>query len=136
MEKEESNLAFIDGQNLYRGTTESSRKSWKVDLSKFRIYLQNKYKVSKAYYFLGYVKEINHELYEKIQNAGFILMFREHNLAMLGKKKGNVDSDIIFHVMKKIYEQELFDKIIIVSGANGFTVAINTFFIIIYLVCF
>ena len=37
--------------------------------------------------FLGYVQDTNQELYEEIQNAGFILIFREHNPAMLGKKK-------------------------------------------------
>jgi len=30
---------------------------------------------------------------------------------MLGKKKGNVDSDIIFAIMKKLYKKEPFDKI-------------------------
>ena len=86
--KQENNFAFIDGQNLYMGTTKSSKKSWRINLKKFRIYLQNKYKVSTAYYFLGYVNEINRSLYEEIQKTCFVLMFREHNSAMLGKKKG------------------------------------------------
>jgi len=123
--KEEDNFAFIDGQNLYMGTTKSSKKSWKINLKKFRIYLQNKYKVSMAYYFLGYVNETNRDLYEEIQKAGFVLMFREHNSAMLGKKKGNVDSDIIFHVMKKIYKQEPFDKIVLVSGDGDYKMLVN-----------
>jgi len=38
--KKEKNLAFIDGQNLYRGTTETDPK-WKVNLFKFNIYLKN-----------------------------------------------------------------------------------------------
>lgn len=118
--KEENNFAFIDGQNLYMGTTKSSKTRWEVDLVKFRIYLKDKYKVSHAYYFLGCVNETNQELYEKIQNAGFVLMFREHNLAMLGKKKGNVDSDIIFYIMKKIYKKEPFNKIVLVSGDGDY----------------
>lgn len=44
------NLAFIDGQNLHLGTKE---EGWKVDLGKFRIYLNDKYKVKEAYYYLG-----------------------------------------------------------------------------------
>ena len=104
----ENNLAFIDGQNLYMGTSSEDEK-WTVDLKKFRLYLENKYNVSEAFYFLGFVNDENEDLYEKIQSAGFILKFREHNSAMQGKKKGNVDSDIIFDVMKKIYRKEPFD---------------------------
>lgn len=40
--KKEQNIAFIDGQNLYMGTTEHNGDSWKVDLVKFRIYLEKK----------------------------------------------------------------------------------------------
>ena len=39
---------------------------------------------------------------------------------MLGKKKGNVDSDIIFLIMKKIYKEEEFSKIILVSGDGDY----------------
>jgi len=123
-QKEENNLAFLDGQNLYMGT-KSDNPAWKVDLLKFREYLSKKYQVSKAYYFLGFVDEINQDLYEEIQNSGFILMFRQHNSAMLGKKKGNVDSDIIFHVMKKIYKKELFDKIVLVSGDGDYKMLVD-----------
>jgi hypothetical protein len=52
MKREESleqNLAFIDGQNLYRGTTMTNPK-WEVDLFKFRKYLTEKYDIQKAYY--------------------------------------------------------------------------------------
>ena len=123
--KQENNFAFIDGQNLYMGTTKSSKRLWRINLKKFRIYLQNKYKVSTAYYFLGYVNEINRSLYEEIQKTGFVLMFREHNSAMLGKKKGNVDSDIIFHIMKKMYKKEPFDKIVLVSGDGDYKMLVD-----------
>lgn len=39
---------------------------------------------------------------------------------MIGKKKGNVDSDIIFHIMKKMYKKEDFTKIILVSGDGDY----------------
>ncbi|MDO8659379.1 MAG: NYN domain-containing protein [Candidatus Parcubacteria bacterium] len=114
------NLAFIDGQNLYMNTAKKEINSWGIDLVRFRIYLEKKYNVDKAYYFLGYVQEKNQELYEKIQNAGFVLLFREHNPAMVGKKKGNVDSDIIFLIMKKLYKKEIFHKVILVSGDGDY----------------
>jgi len=50
-----------------------------------------------------------------LQRAGFIVSFREHSSALLGKKKGNVDVDIVFEIMKKIIEKEAFDKIVLVS---------------------
>lgn len=113
------NLAFIDGQNLYMGTT-LGEKPWKVDLMKFRVYLEKKYNVIEAHYFLGYVQDANQELYEEIQKAGFILIFRQHNTAMIGKKKGNVDSDIIFQVMKRLYKNPDFDQIVLVSGDGDY----------------
>lgn len=120
----ENNLAFIDGQNLYRGTTLTDPK-WKVDLFKFRKYLADKYDIQKAYYFLGFLNEENQILYDKIQEAGFIVKFREHNSAMIGKKKGNVDSDIIFDIMKRIYKQDVFDKIVLVSGDGDYKMLVD-----------
>ena len=51
MDTEHPNQAFIDGQNLYLGTT-NSRTPWHIDLKKFRTYLREKYKVGIAYYFM------------------------------------------------------------------------------------
>ena len=114
-----NNLAFIDGQNLYLGTTKSG-DSWVVDLARFRVYLKKKYGVEKAYYFLGCVDDNLQDLYDEIQEAGFVLKFREHSTIMLGKKKGNVDTDIVFHIMKKLYLKENFDKVILVSGDGDY----------------
>jgi uncharacterized LabA/DUF88 family protein len=116
----ENNYAFIDGQNLYMATSKRSEDPWKVDLARFRIYLERKYKVTKAYYFLGYLDETQQSLYENIQSAGFILIFREHTSLMLGKKKGNVDSDLILSIMKKLYYREEFGKVILVSGDGDY----------------
>lgn len=115
-----NNYAFIDGQNLYMGTAKRQSDPWRIDLSRFRIYLEKKYGVRKAYYFLGYVQGVNQKLYEEIQSAGFILLFREHNPAMIGTKKGNVDSDIIFQIMKKLYARENFEDIVLVSGDGDY----------------
>lgn len=125
MERENRNYAFIDGQNLYMGTAKREVGPWEINLTRFRVYLERKYNVSKAFYFLGYVQETNQELYEEIQNAGFVLIFREHNPAMLGKKKGNVDSDIIFHIMKKVYKKEGFAKIVLVSGDGDYKLLVD-----------
>lgn len=108
------------------GTTKSTPK-WHVDLARLRRYLADKYHVADAYYYLGYVQtgEEYEKLYESIQKAGFILVFREHNSAMLGTKKGNVDSDIIFNAMKRMYLKERFDKIVLVSGDGDYKMLVN-----------
>lgn len=117
MEKEESNIAFVDGQNLHLGTGE---EGWRVDHTKLRTYLRDKYKVTEAYYFLGFVSEKEQDLYDNLQKAGFILSFREHSSALRGKKKGNVDCDIVFGIMKKLVDNEPFDKAFIISGDGDY----------------
>jgi uncharacterized LabA/DUF88 family protein len=120
----ENNFAFIDGQNLYMGTN-SEAPAWEVDLAKFRNYLSRKYSVQKAYYFLGFVDESNQELYDSIQEAGFILKFKEHSSVMMSKKKGNVDTDIVFDIMKRMYKKEPFDKIVLVTGDGDYKMLVD-----------
>lgn len=124
MQKEENNYAFIDGQNLHLGTTQSS-DPWKVDLYKLRVYLERKYKVTKAFYFLGIIIEENNDLYIRLQDAGFIVLFRQHNSQMVGKKKGNIDSDLIFTVMKKLYKNEFFDGVLLVAGDGDYKILVD-----------
>mgnify|MGYP001620116306 CR=1 FL=1 len=111
------NVAFIDGQNLHLGTKE---KGWSVNHKRLRTYLRDKYKVGEAYYFLGFVSEGYQDLYDSLQKAGYILSFREHSSALKGKKKGNVDCDIVFGVMRKLVENEPFEKVFIVSGDGDY----------------
>lgn len=111
------NLAFIDGQNLHLGTTQNN---WKVSHPRFRTYLKDKYKVSEAYYFLGYVSEDQQDLYNGLQKAGFIVLFKEHNKELLAKKKGNVDTDIVFEVMKNLIDNQDLNKVILVSGDGDY----------------
>ena len=126
MSKPVNNIAYIDGQNLYMGTAKS-RPEWHIDLARLRIYLEKKYNVTNAYYYLGYVQEGDgiEKLYKPIQKAGFILVFRLHNSAMIGKKKGNVDSDIIFSAMKRLYLKDDFDKIVLVSGDGDYKMLVD-----------
>ena len=113
-----NNIAFIDGQNLY---CEVTKKGWKVDLQKFRNFLAQKFSVTEAHYFLGYVMEENTNLYYALQKSGFIVSFREHSQAMAGKKKGNVDVEIVFEMMRNLIDNpENFDKIVLVSGDGDY----------------
>lgn len=121
-----NNIAYIDGQNLHMGTAKSE-PVWHINLKRLRIYLEQKYGVGKAYYYLGYVQEGSgiEKLYETIQEAGFVLVFRQHNSSMIGKKKGNVDSDIIFSVMKRLYQKEKFDKVVLISGDGDYKMLVD-----------
>ncbi|MCK5588986.1 MAG: NYN domain-containing protein [Candidatus Pacebacteria bacterium] len=112
------NYAFIDGQNLYLGTKEVN---FVIDFKKLRVYLRDKYKIEEAYYFLGFVKEKENTLYTQLQKAGFIIIFREHSELLAGNKKGNVDPDIIFEIMKKLLdESDDFEKVLIISGDGDY----------------
>jgi len=113
----ERNLAFIDGQNLHYGTKENN---WKIDFRKFRIYLKDKYRVAEAYYFLGYIDEDQQALYTNLQKAGFVVTFREHISTLKGTKKGNVDTDIVFEVMKSLIERKDFNKVLLISGDGDY----------------
>ena len=63
MKSTPNNIAYIDGQNLHLGTTTRDPK-WQVDLARFRVYLERKYGVKTAYYYLGYVQD--EEVYQKL----------------------------------------------------------------------
>lgn len=115
--KNEINLAFIDGQNLHLGTTQNG---WRVDHNKLRVYLKDKYHVTEAYYFLGYISEEEQDLYNNLQKAGFIVVFKEHNSSLTAKKKGNVDTDIVFEIMKNLVDNEDFNKFVLVSGDGDY----------------
>jgi len=113
----ESNIAFIDGQNLHLGTTQDN---WKVDLKKLRVYLKDKYHIAEAYYFLGYVSEAEQDLYNNLQKSGFIVLFKEHNPTLKSTKKGNVDTDIVFEIMKNLIDNANFNKIVLISGDGDY----------------
>ena len=114
-----NNYAFVDGQNLILGTT-MSKKPWKVDLYRFRRYLREKYLVTKAYYFLGCIDPTNQDLYDMIQDAGFILVFRSYEIEAISHKKGNVDTDIVFTMMRFFHELPEIENFFLISGDGDY----------------
>lgn len=107
------NYAFIDGQNLYLGTKDMG---WKVSYRKFRTYLADQLGVVKAYYFIGF-DPTNNDVYKSLQSAGFILMFKPTYKDTDGKRKGNVDADIVLQAM---IDFDNYEKAVIVSGDGDF----------------
>ena len=108
-----SNYAFIDSQNLHLSV---SSQGWKIDWKRFRTYLRFKYKVSKAYLFIGYI-EGNSALYKELQDSGFICIWKPTLKSKDGVVKGNCDAELVLHTM---IELENFEKAIIISGDGDF----------------
>jgi uncharacterized LabA/DUF88 family protein len=91
-----------------------------VNLGKLRVYLKEKYAVSEAYYFLGYLHDEYNDLYKEIQKAGFIVLFKEHHKLAKSTKKGNVDTDIVFEIMRNLVDNKELGKIVLVSGDGDY----------------
>ena len=114
--KKEKIYAFIDSQNLNLGI---KNQGWNLDFIKFRRYLTDKYKIDKAFLFLGYIKS-NYKLYKFLANADYQLIFKQI-IEIKGKIKGNVDAELIVWTMQSIYENRC-DKAVIVSGDGDFSI--------------
>lgn len=108
-----TNFAFIDGQNLYKGI---QNLGWKVDLKKFRIHLKDKFKVEKAYFFIGRLDD-NQSLYNMLEEFGYILIFKEVLKLKNGTIKGNVDAELVLQAM---IEYDNYDEAIIVAGDGDY----------------
>ena len=83
---------------------------------KFRVYLQEKYSIQKAYIFIGFTP-LNQKLYDNLQESGFILEFKPTIPDKDGKIKGNVDADLVLRTVLKLNE---YDKAVIVSSDGDF----------------
>ncbi len=108
--------AFIDSQNLNLGIKGCG---WTLDFQRFFVYLKDKYKIDKAFVFIGYVRG-NESLYTLLQKAGYIVVFKptlEYKKDGKVFIKGNVDAELVLHAM---IEYENYDKSIIISGDGDF----------------
>lgn len=113
MQKKENNFAFIDSQNL---NLSIRQLGWVLDFKRFRTYLTDKYSVSKAFLFIGFV-EGNSDLYKSLQDAGFICIFKPTLKYKDGTTKGNCDAELVLQAM---IEFKNYDKAVIVTGDGDF----------------
>ncbi len=109
----ENNYAFIDSQNVHLST---KRYEMRIDWYKFRVYLKEHYSVTFAYVFIGYI-EGNNDLYKKLQEAGFVCVFKPVLKYKGGVLKGNVDAELVLHTM---IQYKKFDKAVLVTGDGDF----------------
>lgn len=121
--------AFIDSQNLNVST---QRLGWKMDWKKFRQFLADKYGVTNALMFIGYIPE-QEKMYEQLHESGYSVvlkptfdMTKPRPEEKEGEKKpdeekklvkGNIDADLVLWAMKEIPN---YDKAVIVSGDGDF----------------
>jgi len=108
-----SNYAFIDSQNLNLAIR---NQGWVLDFRKFRKYLQDKYKISRAFLFIGYMPQ-NQALYTGLQKDGYILIFKPTLVLPSGQVKGNVDAELVLQTM---IEYPNYNKALIVTGDGDF----------------
>ena len=108
-----NNYAFIDSQNLNLGI---NKLNWKLDFKKFRIYLKEKYKVSQAFLFIGFIPD-NQDLYSSLHKNGYVLIFKPVLFDFNKKPKGNVDADLVLQAM---IEFNNYDQAITVSSDGDF----------------
>lgn len=113
MKNKENNYAFIDSQNLNLSIQE---QGWKLSFKRFRKYLEDKYGVTKAFIFIGYIAT-NESLYTSLQGYGYIIIFKPTLHLPDGKPKGNIDAELVLHTM---IEYSNYDKAVIVTGDGDF----------------
>lgn len=107
------NYAFIDGQNVNLAIRDLG---WRLDMRRFRVYLADKYDVTIAYYFIGYV-EGNDDLYASLQKSGFTLVFKPTLKNKYGIVKGNCDAELVLQAMIDI---DRYEEAIIATGDGDF----------------
>jgi len=119
----DNNYAFIDSNNLYQSLSKDINKNnrkiysgWQLDYRRFRVYLEDKYNVEKAFLFIGF-KPGNQAMNTKLQEYGFICVFKPTLELADGTVKGNVDAELVLHSM---IEYSNYNQAIIVSGDGDF----------------
>ncbi len=116
--------AFIDSQNLNLGTSKDITKhgkriysGWKLDFLKFRHYLTDKFRVTKAFLFIGYIPQ-NKILYDALQSYGYIMIYKQTVKDNNGKPKGNVDAELVLHAAA--IEFARYEKAVVVAGDGDY----------------
>ncbi len=112
MKKPLVNSAFIDGTNMHKSAQDIG---WTVDTKKLMRYLEEKYGVGRAYYFLGFIA--SHQwLYSKLKAEGYELVYKPTSKAR-GEIKGNIDAEL---VLKAMTQYRVYKEAIIITSDGDF----------------
>lgn len=108
-----NNYALIDSQNL---NLNIRNQGWILDFQRFRVYLKEKYGVSKAFLFIGYIEE-NKKLYNFLERVGYACIFKPVLEYKTGEVKGNCDAELVLQAM---IEYPKYEKAVVVTGDGDF----------------
>src|SRR3989338_7693693 len=114
MNQKQNNYAFIDGANLHSALKDIG---WKLDYYRFRVWLSEKYQVSRAYLFIGLIPKYK-DLYAFLQKCGYTLIFKEVTYDGSGKPKGNCDADLVLQAARDAYESHFTKAILVASDGD------------------
>lgn len=112
--KDRKNFAYIDGANLHNGI---SSQGWTLDYRRFRIWLKDKFGVTHAYIFIGLIPKYA-KLYKRLQECGFILVFKEVVFDAQGKPKGNCDADLVLQATMDHFQEKCEQVVIVTSDGD------------------
>src|SRR3989338_8470415 len=112
--KIQNNFAYIDGANLHKGIADLG---WKLDYKRFRVWLKDKYRVETAYLFIGLVPG-NKDLYTRLQEMGYVLVYKEITYDGSGKVKGNRDADLVLKTVVDFYEKRFSKATLVTSDGD------------------
>ena len=116
----ESNWAFVDMQNFYRGI---KQKGWRINWDLFRKYLSSIHNVTRAVLFMGYIKE-NEYLYKLLRKSGFIIEFRQVMILDDGTiDGGNVDADLACYALDN---KAHYSKAVIIADDGDYCKTVQT----------
>ena len=118
MSHHKPHYAFIDGANLHKGILELG---WKLDYKRFCVFLREKYRVSVAYLFLGYVPEFG-GLYRDLQNWGYTLIFKPTLRNAHKELKGTCDAELVLQAMLDLSK---YDRAVLVTGDGDFACLVS-----------
>ncbi|MFA6446886.1 MAG: NYN domain-containing protein [Patescibacteria group bacterium] len=109
-----NNIAYIDGANLHKGI---GQLGWELDYRKFRVWLKEKHSIQTAYLFIGLVPKYS-ALYTRLQEAGYVLVFKETICDEDGKPKGNCDADLVLHAVVDVFEGDHDSSVLVTSDGD------------------
>ncbi len=113
MKKPLENYAFIDCQNVFQ---ELKSVGFVIDWKRFKVYLAEKYRVKKAFIFIGFIEE-NKSFYDFLTRVGYQLILKPTVIFGENKVKGNCDAELVLHTM---IEFPNYKQAVIVSGDGDF----------------
>lgn len=111
---QENTTAYIDAANLHKGVQEMG---WELDYRRFRVWLHERYSVERAYLFMGLVPKYK-DMYTRLQEAGFTLVFKEVTMDGDGRVKGNCDADLVLWAVRDAFEHATQRAVLVSSDGD------------------